>query len=115
VSYGVKYNDERLDNFFLADDGHVKIVDLEHVNLNSTNIWHESFNHATAGCLMYRFTIARDRNSLPPMDPRAYQHMESHHDNPIIEVCEGSDCEGSVGNESLEHYIVKEEDEDELW
>jgi hypothetical protein len=96
VSYGVRYNDERLDNFLLADDGHVKIVDLEHVNLNSTNIWQESFNHATAGYLMYRFTIARDSMSLPPMDPRAYNLMKTRRDNPIIVVCEESFCEGSV-------------------
>lgn len=102
VKEGVQYNDERLDNFLLSDeDGQVKIVDLEHVNLSSTNVWPESFNYDTAECLMYKFTIARDLKSLPPLNPRAYRLMKSHPDTSIIDIdvekyCGGSDCEGSI-------------------
>lgn len=101
VKYGVQYIDERLDNFLLGEDGQVKIVDLEHVNLSSTNVWQESFNYDTANCLMYKFTIARDPKSLPPMDPRAYRLRKHHRDTSIIDVevemyREGSDCEGNI-------------------
>lgn len=102
VQYGVQFNDERLDNFLLADDDEqVKIVDLEDVNLSSTKLWPESFNYNTAECLMYKFTIARDPLSLPPLDPWAYRLMERHPDTSIldfeIETYRGeSDGEGSI-------------------
>ncbi|CAG8384539.1 unnamed protein product [Penicillium salamii] len=87
VKYGVQYNDERLDNFLLADDDEqVKIVDLEHVNLSSTKLWPESFNYHTAECLMYKFTIARDPLSLPPLDPRAWSVMEDPPDTRTIDI-----------------------------
>ncbi|CAG8945318.1 unnamed protein product [Penicillium salamii] len=87
VTYGVQYNDERLDNFLLADDDEqVKIVDLEHVNLSSTKLWPESFNYNTAWCLMYKFTIARDPLSLPPLDPRAWSVMEHDPETPPLDI-----------------------------
>lgn len=103
VKYGAQYMDERLDNFLLADeDGQVKIVDLEHVKLSSSKVWPESFNYDTTRYLMYKFTIARDPDSLPYVDPRAYHLMEHHSEPPEIEIDSDdyrgeSDSEGSVG------------------
>ncbi|KAJ5350963.1 hypothetical protein N7541_008690 [Penicillium brevicompactum] len=103
VKYGAQYMDERLDNFLLADeDGQVKIVDLEHVKLSSSKVWPESFNYDTTGYFMYKFTIARDLDSLPYVDPRAYHLMEHHYSPPPIEIDSDeyrgeSDFEGSIG------------------
>ncbi|KAJ5343981.1 hypothetical protein MYU51_002043 [Penicillium brevicompactum] len=104
VKYGAQYMDERLDNFLLDDeDGQVKIVDLEHAKLSSSKVWPESFNYDTTRYLMYnKFTIARDPDSLPYVDPRAYHLMEHHYSPPPIEIGSDeyrgeSDSEGSIG------------------
>lgn len=60
TSYGVKYIDAKRDNFLVADDGQVMIVDFEQVEFHTTKVWEESTNHRSVGSLMRYFKRTRE-------------------------------------------------------
>lgn len=66
TSFGVKYTDQKLDNFLMVGDGRVMIVDLEMVEFNTTKDWPNCTNCATAGALFREFKRDRKLYTQPP-------------------------------------------------
>jgi predicted Ser/Thr protein kinase len=59
TSYGVEYGDQKLDNFMWVDE-RVMVIDLENVKFDTTDVWEENVNSATADSLMREFMRTRD-------------------------------------------------------